>query len=342
MRSRPTRSARSVKTQQFIAAIIPAVIVVLSITGFVWANKQVTIVVDGRASHVKSQAADVAGLLAQADIAVGSGDVVSPSADAALSSGMTVVVRHSVPVTLRLGDETVDLDVVGATVADALIAAGADPSSNPAVTPALSAPLVKDMVITAPTAFVRVTREEITLPAGTERRRDPSLARGTTRVVTEGTAGLALRVFRTIVTDGVEGAPILIAEETVSRPVTRVIAVGTASSARLIAAGNMRSMAGKPAPRGGRKMRVETTGYAPGSGGADHRTATGAAAVRGVIAVDPKVIPLGTHVYVPGYGYAVAADTGGAIDGKRIDLCFGSYAEAIAWGRRSVTIIILD
>jgi len=340
MRSRPTRSARSVKTQQFIAAIIPAVIVVLSITGFVWANKQVTIVVDGRASHVKSQAADVAGLLAQADIAVGSGDVVSPSADAPLSSGMTIVVRHSVPVTLRFGDETIELDVVGATVADALIAAGADPSSNPAVTPALSSPLVKDMVITAPTAFVRVTREEVTIPVTTERRRDPGLLRGTTRVISKGSPGVALRVYRTIVTDGIEGSPILIAEETVSRPVTRVVAVGTATNARLMAAST--STAGKPAPRGGRKMRVETTGYAPGSGGADHRTATGAAAVRGVIAVDPKVIPLGTHVYVPGYGYAVAADTGGAIDGRRIDLCFGSYDEAIQWGRRSVTIIILD
>jgi len=340
MRSRPTRSARSVKTQQFIAAIIPAVIVVLSITGFVWANKQVTIVVDGRASHVKSQAADVAGLLAQADIAVGSGDVVSPSADAPLSSGMTIVVRHSVPVTLRFGDETIELDVVGATVADALIAAGADPSSNPAVTPALSSPLVKDMVITAPTAFVRVTREEVTIPATTERRRDPGLLRGTTRVISKGSPGVALRVYRTIVTDGIEGSPILIAEETVSRPVARVVAVGTATNARLMAAST--PTAGKPAPRGGRKMRVETTGYAPGSGGADHRTATGAAAVRGVIAVDPKVIPLGTHVYVPGYGYAVAADTGGAIDGRRIDLCFGSYDEAIQWGRRSVTIIILD
>ena len=112
------------KTHQFIAALIPAVIVVLSITGFVWANKQVTIVVDGRASHVRSQAADVAGLLSQADVAVASGDVVSPSSDTALSSGMTVVVRHAVPVTLKLGDETIALDVVGATVSDALIAAG--------------------------------------------------------------------------------------------------------------------------------------------------------------------------------------------------------------------------
>jgi len=331
-----------VKTQQFIAALIPAAIVVLSITGFVWANKQVTIVVDGRASHVKSQAADVAGLLAQADIAVGSGDVVSPSADAALSSGMTVVVRHAVPVTLKLGSETLSLDVVGTTVADALNAAGADPSANPAVTPSLTTPLTEDMVITAPAVFARVTRDEIAIPFATQTCPDPNLASGTQRVVSEGAPGSSMRVYRTLVTDGIPGEPILIAEETVSKPVTRVIAVGTGSSARVIAAANTRTASMRPAPAGGRKLRVEATGYAAGSGGADHRTATGAAAVHGVIAVDPRVIPLGTHVYVPGYGYAVAADTGGAIHGRRIDLCFNSHAEAIAWGRRTVTIIVLD
>ncbi|MDO8986964.1 MAG: 3D domain-containing protein, partial [Coriobacteriia bacterium] len=50
---------------------------------------------------------------------------------------------------------------------------------------------------------------------------------------------------------------------------------------------------------------------------------------------------LGTKVYVPGYGYAIAADTGGAINGNKIDVCFDTGAEAIKWGRRTVTITIL-
>jgi 3D (Asp-Asp-Asp) domain-containing protein len=52
------------------------------------------------------------------------------------------------------------------------------------------------------------------------------------------------------------------------------------------------------------------------------------------------VIPLGTRLYVPGYGYAIAADTGGGVRGNHIDLCFDTLAEARAWGRRSVTAII--
>jgi 3D (Asp-Asp-Asp) domain-containing protein len=84
---------------------------------------------------------------------------------------------------------------------------------------------------------------------------------------------------------------------------------------------------------GGRMLTVTSTGYAlPG------HTATGLPVGYGVVAVDPSVIPLGTHLIVPGYGEAVAADTGGAVIGDTIDLWFPSLAQAQAWGRRSITI----
>lgn len=84
---------------------------------------------------------------------------------------------------------------------------------------------------------------------------------------------------------------------------------------------------------GARTIAVTATGYAlPG------RTATGLPVGWGVVAVDPSVIPLGTHMTVPGYGEAVAADTGGAIVGSTIDLWFPTVAQANAWGRRVVTI----
>jgi 3D (Asp-Asp-Asp) domain-containing protein/peptidoglycan hydrolase CwlO-like protein len=88
------------------------------------------------------------------------------------------------------------------------------------------------------------------------------------------------------------------------------------------------------APAGGSGLlTVVATGYAlPG------HTASGIPAGPGVVAVDPAVIPLGTRLSIPGYGQGIAADTGGAIQGARIDLWFSSEGEARAWGRRSVTI----
>ena len=69
-------------------------------------------------------------------------------------------------------------------------------------------------------------------------------------------------------------------------------------------------------------------------------TATGLPVGWGVAAVDPSVIPLGTHLSIPGYGAAVAADTGGSVVGDRIDLWFPTCAQAGGWGTRSVTIVL--
>ncbi|MGZ8687518.1 MAG: 3D domain-containing protein, partial [Gaiellaceae bacterium] len=86
---------------------------------------------------------------------------------------------------------------------------------------------------------------------------------------------------------------------------------------------------------GDRTLVVDAVAYhLPGN------TASGLPVGVGVIAVDPSVIPLGTRVFVPGYGAAVAADTGTAIKGNIIDLWMPSTARARAWGRRTVTITV--
>jgi peptidoglycan DL-endopeptidase CwlO len=85
----------------------------------------------------------------------------------------------------------------------------------------------------------------------------------------------------------------------------------------------------------GRALTVVATGYALGG-----RTSTGLPVGWGVAAVDPSVIPLGAHLTVPGYGEAVAADVGGAVRGAVVDLWFPTVAQANAWGRRSVTVIL--
>jgi peptidoglycan DL-endopeptidase CwlO len=90
-----------------------------------------------------------------------------------------------------------------------------------------------------------------------------------------------------------------------------------------------------PPPAAGTKMTVSSTGYC-----LTGDTTTGVPTSRGVVAVDPAVIPLGTRMYVPGYGPGFAADTGSAVRGRMIDVWFPSCAEAMAWGRKTVTITL--
>lgn len=86
---------------------------------------------------------------------------------------------------------------------------------------------------------------------------------------------------------------------------------------------------------------MEASAYLPTDGDGSCITASGMVARRGVVAVDPDVIPLGTRLYIPGYGEAIAADTGGAIRGNMIDLCMESYGEAMQFGRRDITVYVL-
>lgn len=90
-----------------------------------------------------------------------------------------------------------------------------------------------------------------------------------------------------------------------------------------------------PPAGAGKTLSVSATGYS-----LKGVTATGVPVGWGIVAVDPGVIALGTRMTIPGYGEAVAADTGGAIVGPRIDLWFPTRAEALAWGTRTVTITL--
>jgi 3D (Asp-Asp-Asp) domain-containing protein len=90
-----------------------------------------------------------------------------------------------------------------------------------------------------------------------------------------------------------------------------------------------------PVATSGMTITVSSTGYVLRG-----RTATGIPTAPGVVAVDPSIIPLGTRMTIPGYGEAIAADTGGAVHGNVIDLWFASAAQAAQWGRRTVTITI--
>jgi peptidoglycan DL-endopeptidase CwlO len=90
-----------------------------------------------------------------------------------------------------------------------------------------------------------------------------------------------------------------------------------------------------PPPQGGSKVTVSSTGYCLRG-----TTATGIPVGWGVVAVDPSFIPLGTRMFVPGYGEGVAADTGSAVKGAVIDVWFPTCLQALQWGRRTVTITL--
>lgn len=100
---------------------------------------------------------------------------------------------------------------------------------------------------------------------------------------------------------------------------------------------------GSSSPVGYYRKRIvmEATAYTPYDPGNSGYTANGNWLEHGLVSVDPSVIPLGTRLYIEGYGYAVADDTGGDINGNRIDLGMSSRSEANNFGRQNVVVYIL-
>lgn len=183
------------------------------------------------------------------------------------------------------------------------------------------------MVIQIYRDSIRKSVEDVTLASPVRRKWDIFMSPGDERVVSPGKTGLQQNIFLSYYRDGKLTWKEKVRTRLVGEPLTRVIASGS------YAAISRQGVEYK-----GKAMRFEATAYAP----TGNRTAVGARTRRGIVAVDPKVIPLGTHMFIKGYGYAVAADTGGAIKGRRVDLFFESNSDAVKWGRRPVDIYILE
>lgn len=204
-------------------------------------------------------------------------------------------------------------------------------------------------ILPAEAEIIREIRTEIeleTIPYRVEQRINDSLDEGTEKVLIEGRKGICTKTYNVFMSNGVETARILAEETIVREPVTRLVEIGTilnffSSRGERIRYETMLEM----------KATSYTASYKDTGKNPDHPqfgiTYTGMEVRLGIIAVDPRVIPLGTKVYVegvgnvPDYGYAIAADIGSAIKGSLIDLYYNDQATVDAWGCRNVRIYIL-
>ncbi|MFC5603615.1 ubiquitin-like domain-containing protein [Sporosarcina koreensis] len=192
-------------------------------------------------------------------------------------------------------------------------------------------------VVEEPTNFAVVTKS------------DAKLLKGREKVVQEGKKGSVERKFEIVKENGKEVSRTLLSERVIEEPQKKIVAVGSkvvVASASIKKPNVAVSRGSSAAPSGGKEFYVTATAYTAHCNGCTGKTATGidlrANPDLKVIAVDPSVIPLGSKVWVEGYGYAIAGDTGGAIKGKKIDLHVPTKAAAYNFGRRTVKIKVID
>lgn len=162
---------------------------------------------------------------------------------------------------------------------------------------------------------------------------DPETEAGEEKVLTEGQDGKRTKIYKiTYSKDGEEYERDLVSSETIPAENKKILR-GTKIIWKTLDTTDGQIKYWK-------KMRVYATHYDSHCPGCDEWTATGMKQGKGVIAVDPKVIPLRSKIYVPGYGMAIAGDTGGAIKGNIIDLGFED-ARTAGWNTKFIDIYLL-
>jgi 3D (Asp-Asp-Asp) domain-containing protein len=218
------------------------------------------------------------------------------------------------------------------TVRDLLHERGIVLAARDKVFPGRGARIVNGMRIRVVRVREQTVVEQSAIPYPVRTTADQRTPRGIVRVTSAGRAGLRERRWTVTYADGTPVARVPAGIRIVREPQPRVISVGTQ---RLVASRG--EFAGKE------MLDMVATAYSPYCcPGVDNITATGVHAGYGVVAVDPTVIPLGSRLYVEGYGYALAGDTGSRIKGMRIDLGFDTKRQAIQFGRRPVRVYIIQ
>lgn len=303
---------------------------------FMNARKTIKLTIDGTVETVITYSGTVKDVLLSKGIELKEKDKVQPSLESKVNENEEIVVNTAVPMEIVMGEKKTTVYSAEKEVGQALVENLEELKSNginydkdlDEVNPGVNTNVIEDMSVKIVDVEVKTVEEEKSIPYETVVEKDSDLEKGKKVVKNEGTNGKKQVTYKVTYKDGKEVSKKEVQSKTLSKPVNALVKQGTKNPAKYIP-----NRGGAPVTYK-RKLVVESTAYA-----LHGTTATGTRPVYNpggvsTIAVDPRVIPLGSLVYVDGYGFAKAADTGGAIKGNIIDVYFTSKAMCTQWGRR--------
>jgi len=228
------------------------------------------------------------------------------------------------------------LTTAAVTVGDALTGAGIRLEPNDWISPPVSAPIKNNLKIVIRRVRLEAQSETQPIPFKTVFKMSRAVPPGRIQAGAHGRPGILTKTYNARFVNDALKSCMLICSRVTTPPVNQETLAGI----------RVREARALPS-RSGSYQRMQcyhmvATGYSPFEGSAAGRCANGMRAGYGVVAVDPRLIPLGSKLYIEGYGYALAGDTGGAIKGHRIDLGHTTFREASSVGRRAVTVWVLS
>jgi len=336
--------------KEFVIVLLAIIISVSAGIGvFSYLRKEVVINDDGKQIEIKTMKSTVAEMLEQNGISVGPDDYISVPLDTKLSKfeKNEVTIKRAVPVNILVDGQQIKLMTYRETVGEALENSPIELSESDRIEGAdYDDKIVSGMNIKIIRVEEKLVTEKIPIPYEVVKRENNHMDKGQEKVAREGKEGIQEKTYRVVLEDGKEVARELIKDVVTLAPIAKIIEVGTVLNHKTARGEIIRYSKVLNMTATAYTASYKDTGKKPGDSGFGI-TYTGIKAKKGVIAVDPKVIPLGTKVYVevagntPDYGFAVAADIGGAIKGNKIDLYFDDQNYVDRWGHKRVKVYIL-
>jgi 3D (Asp-Asp-Asp) domain-containing protein len=299
--------------------------------------------------EVKTNTETVGELLKEREISLEEGDKINPGIDEKLEEGFEVSIEKAVPVVVTVDGNSKEVKTAESTVKDVLESKGIYYDKMDRVAPGVDSAVTPHMEI----EIVRVTESyrkiEEEIAYETETKENPELEKGKTQTVQAGAVGIKELEVKEVYENGELVTTETISEAVTKEPVNEVVEKGTKEpvvATRGTASRATSTVSGGNVSGSGTVFNASAYDDSPEqNGGYAGITALGTRLRPGVVAVDPRVIPLGTKLYIEymdgtPWGYAVAEDTGGAIKGNKIDIFMKSGVRE--FGRRSMRVYIVN
>jgi 3D (Asp-Asp-Asp) domain-containing protein len=234
-------------------------------------------------------------------------------------------------------DKATEIQSAKGTVGEILLEQGLVLKPQDVIVPNVNSPVTEGMEIDLGIVDRRVKDVKKTIPFVPQTDYTDTLNVGEIIDVEKGSDGLEEQQIESFFLNGEEAFEKVLESKTLLPAKNAKVLEGTALRQKLYPL--------KKRMRVWKTISMEATAYYPGPEDtwpfASGTTASGLKAGYGVVAVDTRFIRLKSPLYIEGYGYAIAADRGGAIKGNKIDLCFDTYEEAVQFGRKNVKVYLL-
>ncbi|MCM0647918.1 3D domain-containing protein [Clostridium swellfunianum] len=300
--------------------------------------KTITVVIDGNQTKLITFKNSLDKALAEKNIVVGPKDKIEPSIDSKVVNKSTVTIKRAVNITVQVANEEKDILSAEEDIDSMLKAEGISLNEIDKLSLPKETKLTEGMKLGIVKVEVKELTETEAIDFSTVVKTNSSLANTQKKIVQEGKEGEKKTTFKVTYENGKEVLRDVVNQIVSKQPKEKIIVQGTYPLMPV-------SRGGDPMPYS-KVIKARATAYSPTGGRTTAYTATGRKAVRNpegysTIAVDPSVIPYGTKLFVQGYGFAIAADTGSAIIGNTIDVFFDTKREALNWAVKHVNVYVL-